>query len=105
MLHVKYAVAFQFNSHLGNFPFLLFTSFKTFQSLRLGVRFRICVWVSVRVSVRVRVGVTVGVRVCFRVSVRATVRVKAKVGLKVYLLCLAYFVSAKPVAAAILAAK
>jgi len=64
MLHIWYAIAFQFDSHLGDFPFLFSTFFKTFQSFRLGVRFRVSVWVSVTVSVRV------DVRVIFRVGVR-----------------------------------
>jgi len=48
--------------------FLFFIFSKTFLSSRLGVRFRVSVWVSFRVSVRVsiRVGVRidVGVIVC-----------------------------------------
>ena len=68
MIHIWCAIAFQFHPHLGNFLFLFFTYFKTFQSLRLGVRFRVSVWVSIRVSVRV----------IFRVSIRATVKVKAR---------------------------
>ena len=79
LFHIWYAIAFQFDSHLGNFSFLFFvTFFKTFQSLRLGVR--LSVWVSVRVS--------------FWASVRATVRVKARVRLKVCLLCLHCFCQA-----------
>ena len=80
MLHVWYAIAFQFDPHLGDFLFLFFTFFKTFQSLRLGVRFRVSVWVSIRVI--------------FRISIRATVRIKARVRLKVYLLCLLRFCQA-----------
>ena len=40
MLHVWYPVAFRFDSHLGDFPFVCFTFFKNFQSVRLGVRFK-----------------------------------------------------------------
>jgi len=83
MLHVRNAIAFHFDPHLGDFPFLFFTFFGTFQSLRLGVR-QVSVWVSTRVSVKV----------IFRVSVRATVRVKARVRLRVYLLCLLRFCQA-----------
>ena len=73
MLHVWYAIAFQFDSHLGDFPFFYF--FKNFpKNLLLGVRFsvwvsvRVNVWVSVKVSFRV--SIAVGVRVISRVSIR-----------------------------------
>ena len=39
--------------------FFLFVLLKTFQSLRLSVRFRVSLWVSFRVSVRVKVGIKV----------------------------------------------
>ena len=68
--------------------FSFFTFFKTFQSLRLGVRFKVSVWVSIRVSIKV------SIRVIIRVSVRATVRVKARVRLRVYLLCFLHFCQA-----------
>ena len=49
-----------------------FTFFKTLQSLRLGVRFRVrvSIWVSFRVSIWVsfRVSVRVGIRVGIRVT-------------------------------------
>ena len=70
MPHIWYAIAFQFDSHLVDFPFLFFTFYKTFQTLRLGVRFRVSVWVSFRVSVRV--SVRVNVRVSVGVGVRVT---------------------------------
>ena len=63
MLLVWYAIVFQFNSNLGDFPFLFFTLFKTCQSSHLiRVMFRVGVWVSVRASVRVsfRVNVRLG---------------------------------------------
>jgi len=75
MLHVSCATAFRFDSHLGDFPFDLFTFFKTFQSARFAVRFK------------VRFGLQLGLRL----------------GLEFILYV--YFVSARPVAAAILAAK
>jgi len=33
MLHVWYAIVFRFNSHLGNFPFVFFTTFHTVECL------------------------------------------------------------------------
>jgi len=53
-----------FSSTLTLANSLFFTFFKTFQSLCLGVRFRVSVWVSVRVDVRVifRVGVRLGLQ-------------------------------------------
>ena len=90
MLHVWYTIAFQFDSHLGDIPFLFFYIFQNFPkfTLKCLVWVRVSVRVSIRVNVRVSIRVSVGVifRVSVRVSVRATVRVKAKVRLRVYLL-------------------
>jgi len=89
-LHIGYAIAFQFDSHLGDFPFLFFYFFQNVQSLCLGVRFSI--WVSFGVSIRVtiRVSIRAGVRAVFRVTIRA----KARVRLRVYLSCLLCFCQA-----------
>jgi len=66
---------------------LLFYFFKIFQSVHLCVRFR------VRISVRV----------CVRVSVNVRLRLRLRLGLRfIFYVC---FVSTKPVAAGILAAK
>jgi len=56
MLHIWYAIAFQFDSHLVDFPFNFFSFFQNFPKITL--RFRVSVWVSVKVSVRVGVRVT-----------------------------------------------
>ena len=55
MLHIWYAIAFRFNSHLGDFPFLYFTFLKTLQTFPLGVRFRLALQLAYgfRVSFRV----------------------------------------------------
>jgi len=58
MLHVRYAGTFQFDSHLGDFPF--FTFFKTFQSLCLGVRFRVSVRVNSELGLAL--GLALGLR-------------------------------------------
>jgi len=55
MLHIWYAIAFRFDSHLGDFPFVFFTFFKTFQSVRVGVRFGVRISIGLRVMVRFRV--------------------------------------------------
>ena len=71
MLHVSYAIAFQFNSHLGDFLFVFFGFFfKTFKTECFAVRF--CL------SVRGRIRVTI--RVSYRLS--GMVRVSVRLGLQ-----------------------
>ena len=65
--------------------FICFSFFKTFHSVRLGVRFRI--------------------RLALVLRFRVTVRLSVKVSVWLRFIFYVYFVSAKPVAAAILAAK
>jgi len=87
--------------------FFFFTCFKTFQSLYLGVRFRVSVWISIRVRFRVsvRVSIRAGVRAIFRVSVRQGLQLGSMLRLGLGFIFYVYFISAKPVAAGILAAK
>ena len=66
MLRVWYALAFWFDSHLGDFPFLFLNFFITFQTFPLGVRFRlqlaICIMVTSQKGLALGLGVSVVLR-------------------------------------------
>ena len=57
MLHICYAIVFQFDSHLCDFPYF-FSIFETFHSIHLGFR--------LRVRLRLVLGFALGLRLRVR---------------------------------------